>query len=398
MATFLGYPGNATLTGDASDDLFAVLGGWTGTVSLSGGGGNDVFYFSSDFITTAGLFSTIDVGTGADAVYSYTASGPVSIVANADAIGDTFIVGIGADTILAGGGNDYIVSTGGADNITAGGGDDTISIQAGAATVFAGTGNDTVTGGDGAETIDGGSGSNWIVAGGGNDLIFSSGTDIIFGGGGTDTLSFANLAAGVVVNTFSATSAAITGTTYFDSIEKFVGTSAADTFTMVAGTIDGGGGFDTLDLRDFQIGFSIDLSTADSPAFDLRLISIEGIVTGYGADVLTGNGLANLLDGGANGDEISGGGGNDTIIGGAGDDLLTGGTGADVFKFAADFGADIIFDFEVGVDKLSFATGSVTAANFTLDGSELTFTSGSSSILFLADASGFNFANDVIFY
>ncbi|RYH12888.1 MAG: hypothetical protein EON57_02990, partial [Alphaproteobacteria bacterium] len=114
------------MVGDGSDDIFAVLGGWTGTVSLSGGAGNDTFYFASDFITTAGQFSTIDVGTGADAVYSYTASGPVSIIANADAIGDTFIVGIGADTILAGDGDDYIVSTGGADSITAGGGNDTI--------------------------------------------------------------------------------------------------------------------------------------------------------------------------------------------------------------------------------------------------------------------------------
>lgn len=398
MATFLGYPGNTTLTGESGDDLFAVLGGWTGTVSLSGGGGNDVFYFASDFFTTAGLFSTIDVGTGADAVYSYTASGPVSIVANADAIGDTFVVGAGNDTILAGDGNDYIVSTGGADIISAGGGDDVITIQAGAATVSAGSGNDTVSGGDGAETIDGGSGNNWIVAGGGDDLIYSSGTDFVFGGGGTDTLSFANLTAGVVVNAFSATGAAITGTTYFDSIEAFVGTSADDIFTLTVGTIDGGDGFDTLDLHDFQIGFSIDLSTGDSPTFDLRLTSIEGLIAGYGADVLTGNDADNLLDGGANGDELSGGGGNDTLIGGAGDDLLTGGDGADVFQFAANFGNDIIFDFETGVDKLAFATGSVTEANFTLDGGELSFTSGGSSIIFLSDASGFSFANDVIFY
>lgn len=398
MATFLGYPGNAMLTGDASDDLFAVLGGWTGTVSLSGGGGNDTFYFASDFFTTVGQFSTIDVGTGADAVYSYTASGPVSIVANADAIGDTFVVGAGSDTILAGDGNDFILSTGGADIITAGGGDDTINIQAGAATVSAGTGNDTVSGGDGAETIDGGSGSNWIVAGGGDDLILSSGTDVIFGGGGTDTLSFANRTAGVVVNAFSATSADVAGATYFDSVERFVGTSAADTFTLTAGTIDGGGGFDTLSLSDFQTGFSIDLSTGDSPTFDLRLTSIEGLIAGFGADVLTGNDADNLLDGGANGDEIDGGAGNDTIIGGAGDDVLAGGAGADVFRFAAGSGADIIFDFETGVDKLAFATGSVTAANFTLDGGELTFTSGNSSILFIDDASGFTFANDVIFY
>ena len=398
MATFLGYPGNATLTGGGGDDVFATLGGWTGTVSLSGGAGNDVFYFASDFFTTVGSFSTIDVGTGADAVYSYTASGPVSITANADDIGDTFIVGSGADTILAGGGNDFIVSTGGADSISAGGGDDVITITAGAATVSAGSGNDVVNGGSGAETIDGGSGSNWIVAGGGDDLILSSGTDVIFGGDGIDTLSFANLTSGVTVNAFSATSASITGTTYFSGIEKLVGTSTADVFTLTAGTIDGGGGFDTLDLGNYQIGFSIDLSAPDSPAFDFHLTSIEGIKTGYGADVLTGNGSDNLLDGGANGDELSGGGGNDTIIGGAGDDVLTGGTGADMFKFGADFGADVILDFTVGEDKLAFATGSVTAANFSLVGGDLTFTSGASSITFLTDATGFVFANDVVFY
>ena len=113
-------------------------------------------------------------------------------------------------------------------------------------------------------------------------------------------------------------------------------------------------------------------------------------------DVLTGNGSDNLLDGGANGDEINGGGGNDTIIGGAGDDVLTGGTGADMFKFGADFGADVILDFTVGEDKLAFATGSVTAANFSLVGGDLTFTSGASSITFVTDATGFVFANYVV--
>jgi len=72
-----------------------------------------------------------------------------------------------------------------------------------------------------------------------------------------------------------------------------------------------------------------------------------------------------LLDGGAGNDTIYGQEGNDVLIGGTGDDLLSGGSGADnfVFSLATDSGDDVISDFEVGTDELSFIDVIDTADN-----------------------------------
>ena len=51
-----------------------------------------------------------------------------------------------------------------------------------------------------------------------------------------------------------------------------------------------------------------------------------------------------------------GGGGNDTLRGDAGDDVMTGGDGSDLFLFHNDFGQDIVSDFDLAEDVLSFAS------------------------------------------
>ncbi|MBL6081652.1 family 16 glycosylhydrolase [Belnapia sp. T18] len=56
-------------------------------------------------------------------------------------------------------------------------------------------------------------------------------------------------------------------------------------------------------------------------------------------------------------DTLKGAAGVDTITGGTGADLMTGGAGADFFAFRAGDGADIINDFQLGVDRLSIASG-----------------------------------------
>jgi Ca2+-binding RTX toxin-like protein len=63
------------------------------------------------------------------------------------------------------------------------------------------------------------------------------------------------------------------------------------------------------------------------------------------AKVLLGDGTANTLVGGTGADRIEGGGGSDR---------LTGGAAADVFVFAKGTGADIVTDFQSGIDKLVF--------------------------------------------
>jgi Ca2+-binding RTX toxin-like protein len=64
---------------------------------------------------------------------------------------------------------------------------------------------------------------------------------------------------------------------------------------------------------------------------------IENAIGGGGADTLTGNQLANRLEGGGGNDSIDGGAGNDTLIGGSGNDTLKGGSGADTIDGGAGF-------------------------------------------------------------
>ncbi|WP_372892933.1 calcium-binding protein, partial [Rhodosalinus sp.] len=78
----------------------------------------------------------------------------------------------------------------------------------------------------------------------------------------------------------------------------------------------------------------------------------DSIGGGEGDDVIDGGAGDDFLAGGGRDDVIMGGAGNDTINGGDGDDTMTGGEGADVFvyNFFKDGDADVITDFEDGLD------------------------------------------------
>ena len=81
---------------------------------------------------------------------------------------------------------------------------------------------------------------------------------------------------------------------------------------------------------------------------------------GNGDDELNGGAGNDDLSGGAGNDILNGGAGNDYLDGGAGRDTLTGGAGSDIFSFDYDdisTDADIITDFEVGIDRLEFVQG-----------------------------------------
>lgn len=117
----------------------------------------------------------------------------------------------------------------------------------------------------------------------------------------------------------------------------------------------------------------------------------DSIFGGDGNDILRGdlnrrdaqgdrNGGNDRIDGGAGNDRIGGKAGNDTLLGGDGndqiwgddgDDLIRGGRGndriygdnrqgaqgSDIFVLAMSEGRDLIFDFEVGIDKIGLANG-----------------------------------------
>ena len=112
-----------------------------------------------------------------------------------------------------------------------------------------------------------------------------------------------------------------------------------------------GAGIDTLDFSGWNTASVINLapgsfSNCDMMTFNVSIAYsawIENAVGGGGADVITGNDLANVLRGmagndfisaGLGNDRIEGGDGNDTLAGGAGDDILDGGAGTDLAVFS----------------------------------------------------------------
>ena len=81
---------------------------------------------------------------------------------------------------------------------------------------------------------------------------------------------------------------------------------------------------------------------------------VNGVIFGGdGADSLTGAAAADSLNGGA---------GLDRLFGGAGDDRLTGGADKDIFVYGAGAnGADVVADFQLGLDKLQLLDGARVA-------------------------------------
>jgi Ca2+-binding RTX toxin-like protein len=71
-----------------------------------------------------------------------------------------------------------------------------------------------------------------------------------------------------------------------------------------------------------------------------------------GADHLRGESGRDRLAGGFGNDTLAGGTGGDFLVADAGNDSLSGGSDADTFQFAARNGADVILDFEDGIDRI----------------------------------------------
>jgi len=87
------------------------------------------------------------------------------------------------------------------------------------------------------------------------------------------------------------------------------------------------------------------------PQTEGGMISTGGAMAGP----VNGGQFGDLLVGGAADDDLRGGDGADLIADGAGDDILRGGAGADIFVMAQDGGADIIADFQPGIDRIDLS-------------------------------------------
>ena len=183
--------------------------------------------------------------------------------------------------------------------------------------------------------------------------------------GGDSTFSRQNLTqtTNVDLSTYNivleTTSNNLNAATYGSTVDV-VGSNTADTISTGSGndTITGNAGVDTIDggagssdtanystaLKDDgtalgagDTGITLFLNGATAATVTVggtnvgadQVSNIENIIGTNGKDILTGDGLANIISGGTGNDTITGGAGDDTITGGAGDDIITGGAGAD---------------------------------------------------------------------
>ena len=204
--------------------------------------------------------------------------------------------------------------------------------------VMGGSGNDILTGDILANTFSGAAGNDLLKGGAGNDVLD--------GGTGIDTADFSDKTTAVVVTLNGATNATATvGGVAQDTlrnIENVIGGSGNDTLTgdslanLFRGgagndILNGGTGIDTADFSDKTTAVVVTLNGATNATVTVggiaedTLRNIENVTGGSGNDILTGDTLANTLDGGF---------GNDLLKGGAGNDVLDGGAGRDTADFS----------------------------------------------------------------
>jgi Ca2+-binding RTX toxin-like protein len=338
--TAAAYAGDDTLDGGLGWDN---LSGDAGNDSLLGGEGNDVLCggYGND---------VLDGGTGDDVLDG----------------------GLGRDTIHGGDGNDAIAVAGRTHGLSYATLPETAGLtnvaygDAGKDTLVGDAGNDTLDGGTGNDVLDGGAGDDRLVGGVGDDTYtIDSLADVIveLAGGGTDTVA-----------------TALSGYTLAANFENLRllgdadGNGNATGNVVYAGSgdnaINGGAGVDTVSYAEATGAVTVWLALTGAQATggsgSDTLVNFENLAGSFFDDTLTGNGLANVVDGGYGNDALNGGAGNDTLLGGAGvgSDLLDGGAGDDRLDGGLGFDTVTYVTALAGVSvNLAYATPQATGAS-----------------------------------
>jgi len=123
----------------------------------------------------------------------------------------------------------------------------------------------------------------------------------------------------------------------FTSVENLRGGTANDTFQFqtggsVSGTLNGGGGTNTLDYSAYVGNIVVDLllgtATGVNGGANYSESNIQNVTGSQGNDLIVGDANANVLKGGTGRNVIISGGGADSVTSGGGDNLLIAGTTA----------------------------------------------------------------------
>ena len=402
--TLLGTAGSDTLSGGGGDDLYYVENAGDRVIELALNGDDRVAAGASWMLTANSEVETIEAAAGAAAINLTGNSLAQTLIGNAGA--NTLHGGGGADVLRGLGGNDTYyadvaavqveeLAVGGTDRLfvslsyalAAGSEVEVLSTNShGATGAINLTGNafaQTLIGNAGNNVLHGGGGADLLIGLGGNDIYYIdvASTQIVeYEGGGNDALYVSvsyTLVNGEVetlsTNNYGATTAInLTGNLY-DQI--LIGNAGAN-------VLHGGGGVDTLIGLGGNDVYYVDVAgtqayEAAGAGSDTIYTSVSFALAGgseietlstnnYGATTaigLTGNGLAQTLIGNA---------GANSLNGGAGADTLFGLGGADTFRFTAALGegnVDAIADFSalddtIALDDAIFAgTGTPGALN-----------------------------------
>ena len=276
-----GDQGNDKLYGDAGLD---TLTGGTGKDSLYGGEGNDVLDGSSDT-------DSMDGGNGADVYYADNAGDVVKDSGTDGAKDVLYLMAYlaGGYTLGAGIDNGVLDALARNGKLTGNTGNNVLTGNASDNALNGGDGADTLNGGDGADSLNGGVGNDELYAGSGNDAVDAGdGDDTLVGGDGAGNDSYA-----------------------------------------------GGNGADTIKYVSAVAGITVNLGTGLASGTNIgndTLGGIEHVIGGQSGDRITGNAVANSLDGYSGDDTLDGGAGNDTLDGGAGNDTYVVDATGDVVK------------------------------------------------------------------
>ena len=95
-------------------------------------------------------------------------------------------------------------------------------------------------------------------------------------------------------------------------------------------TVDGGAGYDTLNLfTPSDIDMDLSMSAYSYGIYSGTVRNVEHIITGSGSDDVRGSGAAEFINSNGGDDYVEAGAGNDRVDGAAGDDYLLGQGGSD---------------------------------------------------------------------
>jgi Ca2+-binding RTX toxin-like protein len=361
--------GNDVILGGGEVD--AIYGG-PGNDTLSGGAGNDTLYGDdgADIMQgTAAADGDDTLNCGNEAPFNTS----VDVVSYEKRVA-VISAAMGTPGTAGEAGEADLIDPS-CEGITGGSGNDTLTGDANDNTLSGGPGNDTLTGKGGADILNGGEGNDTF-----DEEASPTGGDTFNGGAGTDTLDYSARVTALAVTMDGAAAddgasgesdhvkADVENILCGSGDDSISGNTLGNVITGGAGddVLFGGGGNDVfregatangsdklagglgVDLVDYSARTTdLTVTMADELAndgaaneMDNVLSDVENLKAGSGHDALTGNDLANSLEGGL---------GNDVIGGGAGDDMLDGSDrGSAVNDIECGAGDDIAFNVGAG--------------------------------------------------